>query len=137
MILGVGIDVCSVARMNESLERFGERIWSRILTQGERDDLAPRADRAAALAGRFAVKEALFKALDGAPGVGWHDLDIRGAPRRGPVATLHGRARVLAERMGVRRILVSITHDAGVAAAVAILEGDELANERLAEEKRP
>lgn len=137
MILGVGIDVCSVARMNESLERFGERIWSRILTPGERDDLAPRADRAAALAGRFAVKEALFKAMAGAPGAGWHDLDVRGAPRRGPVVTLYGRARVLAERMGVRRIMVSITHDAGVAAAVAILEGDDGANERPAEEQSP
>jgi holo-[acyl-carrier protein] synthase len=124
VIVGVGIDVCSVGRMAESLARFGDRMWARILTEGERDDLAPRADRATALAGRFAVKEALFKAMAGAPGVGFHDLEIRGAPRRAPTATLRGPARALADRMGVARVHVSITHDAGVAAAVAILEGE-------------
>jgi holo-[acyl-carrier protein] synthase len=124
MIVGLGIDVCSVARMRESLERFGERMWARILTDGERADLGGRADRATALAGRFAAKEALFKAMSGAPGVGFHDLELRGAPRRRPEATLRGAARALADELGVRRVHVSITHDAGVAAAVAVLEGE-------------
>lgn len=123
MIVGLGIDVCAVARMQASLERFGDRIWDRVLSLPERKALEHRADRATALAGRFAAKEAVVKAMAGAPGVGWHDLEVRGAPKRPPEMTLHGPARELAQRLGVRRIHLSITHDAGVAAAVVILEG--------------
>jgi holo-[acyl-carrier protein] synthase len=124
MILGVGIDVCAVARMEGSLRRFGDRIWERVLSEPERRALEKRADRAVALAGRFAAKEAVVKALAGAPGVGWHDLEVQGGSRQPPRMALHGPARALAESMGVSRVHLSITHDAGVAAAVAILEGN-------------
>jgi holo-[acyl-carrier protein] synthase len=123
MIVGVGIDVCAIARMEDSLRRVGDRIWERVLSEPERRSHAHRADRATALAGRFAAKEAIVKAMAGAPGVGWHDLEVRGAPRRPPELALHGPALELAQRMGVQRIHLSITHDAGVAAAVVILEG--------------
>ncbi|WP_437781261.1 holo-ACP synthase [Sorangium sp. So ce1097] len=124
MILGIGIDVCGIGRMEEALARWGERFWERVLSEPERRSLAHRVDRATALAGRFAAKEAAVKALSGAPGVGWHHLEVRGAPRTPPTMALHGPARALADRMGVRRVHLSITHDAGVAAAVVILEGD-------------
>jgi holo-[acyl-carrier protein] synthase len=123
VILGLGIDVCAITRMEDSLRRFGDRIWERVLSEPERRSLEHRADRATALAGRFAAKEAVVKALAGAPGVGWHDLEVRGAPRRPPELALHGPARALAARLGVRRIHLSITHDGGIAAAVVILEG--------------
>lgn len=124
MILGIGIDVCGIARMEQALSRWGERFWERVLSEPERRGLAHRVDRATALAGRIAAKEAVVKALAGAPGVGWHHLEVRGAPRTPPTMALHGPARALAERMGVTRVHLSITHDAGVAAAVVILEGD-------------
>ncbi|WP_437958525.1 holo-ACP synthase [Sorangium sp. So ce119] len=124
MILGIGIDVCGIGRMEEALARWGERFWERVLSEPERRSLAHRVDRATALAGRFAAKEAVVKALSGAPGVAWHHLEVRGAPRTPPTMVLHGPARALAERLGVKRVHLSITHDAGVAAAVAILEGD-------------
>jgi holo-[acyl-carrier protein] synthase len=124
MILGVGIDVCSIDRMEVSLRKWGDRLWTRVLSPGERQTLAHRLDRATALAGRFAAKEAIVKALAGAPGVGWHDLEVLGGGRKPPVAMLHGPARELADQMGVRSVHLSITHDAGVAAAVAILEGN-------------
>lgn len=123
MILGIGIDVCSIARMENSLRRFGDRMWTRVLSDDERRDLADRVDRATALAGRFAAKEALVKAMAGAPGVGWHDLEVRGQPRKPPRVVLRGPAVELARRMGVEHVHLSITHDAGVAAAVAVLEG--------------
>jgi holo-[acyl-carrier protein] synthase len=110
--------------MEQALGRWGERFWERILSPPERVSLAHRGDRATALAGRFAAKEAAVKALAGAPGVGWHDLEVRGAPRRQPTMAFHGPARDLASRMGVSRVHLSITHDAGVAAAVVVLEGD-------------
>lgn len=123
MILGLGLDVCSVQRMEEILERHGDRFWKRILTEREQALLADRVDRGTALAGRFAAKEAIVKAMAGAPGVGWHDLEVLGQPRRPPVMHVHGPARALADSMGVESIHISITHDAGVAAAVVILEG--------------
>lgn len=123
MILGLGLDVCSVPRMEEALARHGDRFWRRILTEAEQALLGDRVDRATALAGRFAAKEAIVKAMSGAPGVSWHDLEVLGAPRQPPVMHVHGPAKALAERMGVERILLSITHDGGVAAAVVILEG--------------
>ena len=123
MILGLGLDVCSVQRMEEALGRYGDRFWKRILTEREQALLAERVDRATALAGRFASKEAIVKAMAGAPGVGWHDLEVLGGAKEPPVMHVHGPAKALAERMGVEKIFLTITHDAGVAAAVVILEG--------------
>src|SRR3954470_2133851 len=124
MIVGLGIDVASIARQRTALERFGDRLWRRILTENERKDLSSRPDRALALAGRFAAKEAAAKALGGQPDVWWHDIEIRPDSRGGPQLSFLGPARAHADRLGVRRVLVSITHDAGVAAAVVVLEGE-------------
>ncbi len=126
MIVGLGIDVCSVARMQGIIDRWGERFIRRILTDRERESLARRADRAAAVAGRYAAKEATAKALAGAPGVGWHHVEVHGGGKRAPQLLLSGPARALADRMGVCSAHVSITHDAGVAAAVVILESGQV-----------
>ena len=78
MILGLGIDVASIERMERALARHGERMWERILTTEERRELEGRsADRAAALAGRFAAKEALSKALGAPRDVWFHDVEVR------------------------------------------------------------
>jgi holo-[acyl-carrier protein] synthase len=124
MLLGLGIDVASVERIRGSLERFGDRFWQRILTEKEQAELAGRADRATALAGRFAAKEAAAKALGGPPDVLWHTIEVRSDQSGAPKLEYLGSARVHADRLGVRRILVSITHDAGVAAAVVALDGE-------------
>jgi holo-[acyl-carrier protein] synthase len=83
-----------------------------------------RRDRAARYAARFAAKEAASKALGAPSGIGWHDVEVR----RGsgpPTLELRGVANETAERLGVRRVLVTLTHDAGVAAATVILEGGD------------
>jgi holo-[acyl-carrier protein] synthase len=122
MIVGVGIDVCSIARMQISLDRWGDRLWCRILGEAERQALRERRDRSTALAGRFAAKEAALKALGGGRGVSWHELEVLAEPSRVPALRLSGTAARLAADLGVERTLVSISHDAGVAAAVVILE---------------
>jgi holo-[acyl-carrier protein] synthase len=123
MVVGLGIDIASIERVARSLERFGDRFWERILTEGERQDLASRqADRAVALAGRFAAKEAAAKALGAPADVWWHHVEVRRGARGAPVLHLLGPALDYARRLGVARSLVSISHDAGVAAAVVILE---------------
>ena len=121
MIVGMGIDVCSIERMRRALERHGDRFFSRICSEAERKDLSGR-DVATALAGRFAVKEAFAKALDGAKGVGWHEVEVRRAPSGRPVLELSGNAVTTMENFGADTWHVTITHDAGVAVAVVILE---------------
>jgi holo-[acyl-carrier protein] synthase len=121
MIVGVGLDVCSIERMKRALERHGDRFFARICSEREREDLAGR-DPATALAGRFAAKEAFAKALDGAPGVGWHEVEVRRAPNGRPRLELHGNALAMVTKAHVERWHVTITHDAGIAAAVVILE---------------
>jgi holo-[acyl-carrier protein] synthase len=121
MIVGMGIDVCSIERMRRALERHGDRFFSRICSEAERKDLSGR-DVATALAGRFAVKEAFAKALDGARGVGWHEVEVRREPSGKPTLTLHGNATAMVEKFGANKWHVSITHDAGVAIAMVILE---------------
>jgi holo-[acyl-carrier protein] synthase len=123
MIVGVGIDVCSIARMRSSLERWGDKLWCRILGEAERATLGARSDRATALAGRFAAKEAALKALGGGRGVTWHELEVLAEPFSPPELRLRGTAARLGAELAVERTLVSISHDAGVAAAVVILEG--------------
>jgi holo-[acyl-carrier protein] synthase len=124
MIVGLGIDVASIARMRAALDRHGERFWERILTEAEQSDLSGRrVDRAAALAGRFAAKEAFSKALGAPRDVWWHDVEVRKVTSGAPELVCHGPALPHLERLGVARMSVSITHDAGVAAAVVILEG--------------
>jgi holo-[acyl-carrier protein] synthase len=124
MIVGMGLDVCSIERMRKALERHGDRFFDRICSPVEREELRARADAATALAGRFAAKEAFAKALDGAPGVGWHEVKVRRGPSGRPTLELEGKALSMARDFGASRWHVSITHDAGIAAAVVILEGD-------------
>jgi holo-[acyl-carrier protein] synthase len=124
MVVGLGIDVASVERVRRALERFGERFWQRILTEREQRELASRPDRATALAGRFAAKEAAAKALGGPKDVWWHDVEVRSGSAGAPQLSFGRTAQSHADRLGARRAFVSITHDAGVAAAVVVLEGE-------------
>jgi len=127
MVVGLGIDVASIERIAGALDRFGDRFWQRLLTTGEQHDLAGRvADRATALAGRFAAKEAAFKALGGPRDVGWRPLEVRRGARGAPELVLHGPAEAHAARLGATRSHISITHDAGVACSVVLLEHAEV-----------
>lgn len=121
MIVGMGVDVCSIERMRRALERHGDRFLSRICSDAERSDLGAR-EPATWLAGRFAVKEAFAKALDGAKGVGWHEVNVRRAPSGRPVLELYGNALDAAARFGADTWHVTLTHDAGIAVAVVVLE---------------
>jgi holo-[acyl-carrier protein] synthase len=123
VVIGLGIDVASIDRMRGVLERHGERIWSRVLTEREQQHLGSRRDRATALAGRWAAKEAAIKAFAGRAGASWHDFEVGVAPGGAPVLLLSGHAAQTAAALGVVSAHVSITHDAGVAAAVVVLEG--------------
>jgi holo-[acyl-carrier protein] synthase len=122
MIVGLGLDVCEIARVRRSLERHGAPFMDKVLTAEERAYCEKRRDPAVPLAGRFAAKEATIKALGAPEGLRWHDMVIVPAEGGPPGLALHGVGAATAERLGVVRSHLTITHDGGVAAAVVILE---------------
>lgn len=125
MILGVGLDVVAVERVRGLWERRREPFLRRVFTTAEADACTVKADPVPSLAARFAAKEAGMKALGTgwAQGVGWRDLEVESQPGRPPTLTLIGHAREVAASLGVASVHLSLSHDAGVAAAVVILEG--------------
>ena len=124
MGIGIGLDVASIERIAKALERHGARFAERILTDAERGALGARSTDPTAVAGRFAAKEAVAKALGAPEDVWWHDVQVLVGRRGAPVLELVGKAEEHARRLRVTRQLVSITHDAGVAAAMVVLESD-------------
>jgi holo-[acyl-carrier protein] synthase len=123
-IVSLGMDLTAVARMQEVLERRGSRFLERVFTEGERAYCEGRYQAAASYAGRFAVKEAVMKALGTgwARGVRWRDIEVVRRRGEAPELRLHGETQRLAARRGIVRIHITITHDGGMAAAVAVAE---------------
>lgn len=123
-ILATGLDLVEVARIRLALERHGERFRERIA--GE-EELRTRVGtlRPESLAGMFAAKEAVLKALGTgwAAGLSFRQILILRRPSGEPFVRLEGAAAARAEALGVTRVHLSISHDGGVAAAVAVLEG--------------
>jgi holo-[acyl-carrier protein] synthase len=122
MIAGIGIDVVSIERMRAAIARHGGRFEHRVLSDAERSQIAERADRVDAVAARFAAKEAAFKALGGPNGIAWRDIQVLREASGAPRIEWSGRAADCVTRLGNIRTFVSLTHDAGVAAAVVVLE---------------
>jgi holo-[acyl-carrier protein] synthase len=125
MILGIGFDLLEVSRMERVLAGHDGRFEARVFTESEIKDCEVRADRAQALAARFAAKEACLKAL----GTGWahgltfQQVEVLKAEGGRPVLRLLGAAKTRAEALGVVSAHVSLTHQRGMAGAVVVLEG--------------
>ena len=124
MIVGFGLDVVETARIARILAQYGSRFRERVFTAGELDDCRQRLDEAQALGARFAAKEACLKAL----GTGWRhglsfkDVEVVRTDGGAPTLRLGGGEAIRAKERGVRALHVSLTHDAGFAAAAVILE---------------
>ncbi len=127
MIVSLGLDLTRIERLEETVARRGDRFLERVFTEGERSYCEARARRRFThYAGRFAVKEAVMKVLGTgwARGVRWRDIEVVRAPGAAPTVQLHGRSAAIAAERGIARIHITITHDAGIAAAVAVAEGE-------------
>jgi holo-[acyl-carrier protein] synthase len=122
MILGVGTDLVSIARVEDLVSRHGERFLSRVFTPMEREQCLARARPAVHLAARVAAKEAAMKALGTgwSLGVRWLDVEVQSAGGVSPALRLDGLARTHADARGVRQTLVSLSHDGGYAVAVVM-----------------
>ncbi len=116
VIVGVGIDVVDVARFVATLER-APGLRTRLFTAAERDLPAQ------SLAARFAAKEAIAKALGAPGGLSWQDCTVTRVSGGAPVVQIIGTVAARAEELGVRSWHLSLSHDAGIASAVAVAEG--------------
>ena len=92
MIIGIGHDICDQRRISRLFDRFGQRFVGRVYTADEQAELASRSNKAAYLAGRFAVKEAVYKALASADqtGMQWQHAQTLSAASGAPALTLSG-----------------------------------------------
>jgi holo-[acyl-carrier protein] synthase len=117
VIVGVGIDVVDLVRFEEALVRT-EGLAERLFTEGERD-LPMRS-----LAARFAAKEALAKALGAPRGLLWTDAEVVVGAGGRPHLVVRGTVEAAAARLGVTDWHISLSHDAGIASAVVIAEGE-------------
>jgi len=124
MIIGLGIDLEEVERVQGAIERQGERFLKRIYTPKERAYCEQFKDKYERFAGRFAVKEAAMKALGTgwSRGVRWVDIEVVRLPGRRPTLELKGEARKIADKLGVKNIAISISHTPKQAWAQVIFE---------------
>lgn len=121
MVIGIGVDIIEIERIRSALEnpKTGERFRQRVFTAGERAYCEPRRRAHESFAARFAAKEATIKALGQA--VGWQEIEV--VRDDGPPAiVLYGRARSRADQLGIRRILLSLSHSEALAIAYVVAE---------------
>ncbi len=125
MILGIGVDVVEIARIERAVERYGERFLERVFSPGERDYSWSNEFPAPHLAARFAAKEAAMKVLGTgwARGVRWRDIELVRFEAQAPRLVLSGRALALSQARGITRWHVSVSHSGGVALAFVVGEG--------------
>jgi holo-[acyl-carrier protein] synthase len=127
VIVGLGVDMVDIARVEALVARHGERAVTKLFSAGEAAYARARPQPGRHLASRFAAKEAAFKALAGndlARTIGWRDVEVLVERDGQPALRFHGAAARRAAELGVRRAFVSLTHSDASAAAVVVLEGE-------------
>lgn len=124
VIVGMGVDLAEVERVQKAIERHGEAFLRRVFTVAEREYCERFKNKYERFAGRFAAKEAAMKALGTGwrRGVRWVDLEVVREKGGRPTIRLDGAARKIAEELGVKRIALSITHTEVQALAQVIFE---------------
>jgi holo-[acyl-carrier protein] synthase len=129
--LWVGCDLHAVSNVAESIEAFGNLYLERVFTQAERRQCAGP-NRVERLAGRFAAKEAVFKALrvPAEVAVPWNTIEVLSSPGRAPTVTLRRGTGTFARRQGIVKVEASISHAEGFAMAVAVAVVDKNASSR-------
>jgi holo-[acyl-carrier protein] synthase len=128
MILGMGVDIAETPRIQEALERHGERFLQRVFTPAEIAYCRQHRNSSERFAARFAAKEAAMKALGTGwrRGISWQDFEISNQSSGRPCLRLSGKALEVYRNMGGARILVSLTHSGTYALAQVIIEGDSI-----------
>lgn len=119
MIIGTGIDLVDIPRFERTVART-PRLLQRLFTASEQTLRLP------SLAARYAAKEALIKTLGGSDGVHWTEIEIASAASGQPRFVLSGTTAAVVEQRGITTLHLTLTHDAGLAAAFVVAEGEPL-----------
>src|ERR1700730_7841107 len=124
VIIGLGLDIAEIDRIQAAIARHGEPILERLYTPREVAYCERHKNKFERYAARFAAKEAAMKALGTGwrQGVRWRDIEVANAPGGKPALELAGVARELADRLGVKTISLSITHSGNLALAQVVFE---------------
>ena len=126
MIIGIGTDIVDISRMERIVNRYTTAFLEKIFTEGELNQAANRNNSPEFFSGRWAVKEAVSKALGCGIGenCGWHDIATSNSENGKPEVKLTGNAAKFADQLGVKNIHVSISHDRQIACAFVVLEAE-------------
>ncbi|HEX4004030.1 MAG TPA: holo-ACP synthase [Candidatus Acidoferrales bacterium] len=124
MIVGLGLDIAEIDRIEAAIMRHGAPFLERLFTPREVAYCESHKNKYERYAARFAAKEAAMKALGTgwAQGVRWRDIEVTREPGGKPTLRLEGAAAQIAQRMGVKNISLSITHSGNLALAEVIFE---------------
>jgi len=124
MIVGIGIDIVDIERVNRLLDRYKDRFVKRVFTEEEEKYAYRSIKPAERLAGRFAVKEAFMKAIGTGKsnGILWRDVETVRGPLGRPKVKLYGKANKYMNMLNGNNVHVSITHDGGKAIAFVVIE---------------
>jgi holo-[acyl-carrier protein] synthase len=124
MIVGIGLDVAEIDRIEQAIRRHGDAFKKRVYTDAERAYCESHRNSFERYAGRFAAKEAGMKALGTGwrGGVTWRDFEVVRERGGKPTLRLSGVARTLAEKQGVKNVVMTITHSGNLALAQVIFE---------------
>ena len=124
-ILGIGIDVIEVERIEDAVEEFGDHFLKRIFTDGERAYCGRQNRPEIHYAARWAAKEAVSKAFGTGigPELGWTEIEVVRRDSGEPILVLSGKAKAFAERKAIREVKISLTHAKHYAAANAVVLG--------------
>ena len=125
LIIGCGIDLVKIGRIEKIIKRWGDNFNSRIFTSLERNYCEKKKDnKYQSYAGKFAAKEALLKALGlGLRGANWKEIEIKNDELGQPVIGTSGKLKNIALAKGVKKYFITISHTKECAIAQVILEG--------------
>lgn len=124
MIVGLGLDIAEIDRIEAAITRYGAPFLERVYTSQEVAYCESHKNRFERYAGRFAAKEAAMKALGTGwrHGIRWRDIEVVRSPGGKPTLHLDGVAHEFGARLGVKNILLTITHSGNFALAQVIFE---------------
>lgn len=121
-VLGIGTDITECLRIAQMIEKHGELFVGRVFTPAEIEYCRSRRQATQHFAGRWAAKEAVLKAIGTGwrRGISWRDIEVRNTAAGRPIARLQGGTLAVAEKLGIRCVLVSISHCRSHATAYAV-----------------
>jgi len=121
-VIGIGVDIVEIARIQRIIERTGERFLRKVFTANERTYCASKRRPWESYAGRFAAKEAVLKAIGTGltAGAALADVEILRTENGAPLVQLHHKTYLLAQERGIQHILLTLAHDGNQAIAIAM-----------------